>query len=368
MSSLHERPRRWFAIGDPQTTFARFLGILRSHDLIDDATGALREDVGLISIGDHFDFQAHHGEALDATGRDGAEILRWLAAHPAAQVVILLGNHDTARVIELAFESDETFAAARALALECKAEDPPGAKTREFVTRFPRIPTPEVAHRDYSAFAVYQRKLVQDLLLAGRMRLACLGRQGGKPVLLTHASVTNAQVEQLGVEPTAAEIVDALEAHLRGAVARVRSAWERNELEALALEPIHVAGGSGREGGGLLYHRASQNVDPTGSGAPVARRKFDPMELPRGLVQVQGHCGHHKCLDELAKWLGPAAKSRPRGGLRTLAAGASRTVYDAGVLPARDEEATVYFIDIEMNHPTVTDFPLFELEDVVATG
>jgi hypothetical protein len=362
---LHER--RWFAVGDPQTTFERFLGILRTHDLIDDATGSLREDVGLVSIGDHFDFQSHDDKPLDATGRDGADILRWLAGHPAEQVVILLGNHDTARVMELAFESDDTFAAARALALECKAEEPPGEKTREFVARFPRIPTPEVAYRDNSAFAVDQRKLVQDLLLAGRVRLACLGKHGGKPVLLTHASVTDVQVEQLGVAPDAAEIVDALEAHLRGAVARVRGAWERGELAALDLAPLHVPGGGGREGGGLLYHRASQNADPTGSDAPVARRKFHPSELPRGLVQVQGHCGHHKCKEELAKWLGPGARSRVRGGLRTLTAAESSIVYDAGIAPARDQDATVYFIDIEMNHPTVSDFPLFELEDVVTT-
>jgi hypothetical protein len=357
---------RWLAIGDPQTTSKRFLAVLEGHGLLD-ANGSLREEIGLVSIGDHFDFSSHDGKSLADTGRDGADILRWLAEHPPDQVVILLGNHDTARVMELAFESDESFTAARELALECKAEVPPGDKTREFVKRYPRIPTPEVAYRDNSTFAVYQRKLVQQLLLAGRVRLACLGHHDGKPVLLTHASITNEQITQLGVEPDAAAIVEALDAHLQGAVARVRGAWERDELAALDLEPLHFAGREGREGGGLLYHRASQNVDPTGEDAPIARRKFHPRHLPRGLVQIQGHCGHHKCREELAEWLGPAAKERERGGLRTLSAGETSIVYDQGIAPARDEHATVYFIDIEMNQPTVTDLPLFELESVVAT-
>jgi len=138
------------------------------------------------------------------------------------------------------------------------------------------------------------------------------------------------------------------------------------QLAALDLEPLHFAGRHGHEGGGLLYHRASQKEDETGSSAPLARRKFHPRELPRGLVQVQGHCGHHKCLEHFATWLGPAAANRDRGGLRTLAAGDSSIVYDAGIIAARDDDATVYFIDIEMNWPTGDDHPLFELESVAS--
>jgi hypothetical protein len=358
---------RWLAIGDPQTTLKKFLGILEGHGLLDER-GALREDVGLVSIGDHFDFPSHEGKTLAETGRDGADILRWLAEHAPDQVVILLGNHDTARVMELALESDASFEEARHHALECKAERPPGDKTRAFVERHPNLPTPEVAYRDYATFAVYQRRLVQQLLLAGRAHLACVGHHGGRPALLTHASVTNAEVAELGVEPSAAAIAHALEARLREAVARVRGAWERDELVALDLEPLHVAGCEGREGGGLLYHRASQHEDPTGAEAPRAQRKFPPRALPRGLVQVQGHCGHHKCREELASWLGPLARERERGGLRTLAVGESAILYEQGIAPARAEDATVYFIDIEMNQESVTDFPLFELESVITAG
>lgn len=360
-----KRGRRWFAIGDPQTTFANVLRILHGHELLA-ANGSLREDVGLVSIGDHFDFDfKHHQKPLADAGRDGANTLRWLAEHPPDQVVILIGNHDAARVMELAYESDESFAAARALSRSCLGEEPSGEKTRAFVAAYPRIATPELADRDYSSFATYQRTLVQQLLLARRMRLACLGYHAGKPVLLTHAGVTNAEVNELGVEPSAEALVNALETRLREAVARVRGPWERNELAALDLGPLHLAGHDGREGGGLLYHRASKNGDVTGSAAPVAPRRFHPQELPIGLVQVHGHTGHHKSLVELDGWHGPSATKPSRGGLRTLSAGPSRVVYDGGIQPARHDEATVYLIDIEMNHPDVSEYPLFELERVV---
>ena len=52
--------------------------------------------------------------------------------------------------------------------------------------------------------------------------------------------------------------------------------------------------------------------------------------------------------------------------MRTLSVGESTVVYDVGVQPAREHHATVYMIDIELNHKEVTDHPLFELEHVVA--
>jgi len=72
-----------------------------------------------------------------------------------------------------------------------------------------------------------------------------------------------------------------------------------------------------------------------------------------------------ECLQELdASWLGPSAKDREHGGVRTLVVGHSGIAYDQGIAAAHDENATVHFIDIEMNHRTVSDYPLFELEDV----
>ena len=354
-------------MGDPQTTFANVLGILGSHDLLGE-DGYLREDVGLVSIGDHFDFASHDERSLTDIGRDGADNLRWLAEHPPDQVVIVMGNHDSARVMELAFETDESFAAARNLARACLAEDAPPEKTLEFVAAYPRLAKPGLADRDFSSFAVSQREQVQQLLLSGRMRLACLGYHAGKPVLLTHAGVTNAEVKELGVEPHAEALAVALDKRLREAVAHVRSAWEHRQPAALDLRPLHFAGEAGHEGGGLLYHRPSNRGDDTGSDKPVAPRRFHPRELPRGLIQVCGHTGHKKCRKELTEWHAPSAAPRTHGGLRTLAVGESSITYSESIEPARDEDATYYFIDIEMNAPEVTDYPLLELESVVATG
>ncbi len=196
------------------------------------------------------------------------------------------------------------------------------------------------------------------------MRLACLGAHAGKPVLLTHAGVTNTEVKELGVEPCAEALAVALDQRLREAVGHVRSPWERGQHAALDLRPLHFAGEAGHEGGGLLYHRPSNRGDDTGSDEPLAPRRFHPRELPRGLIQVCGHTGHKKCRKELTEWLAPSPAPRTHGGLRTLAVGESSIVYSESVEPARAEDATYYFIDIEMNAPEVTDYPLFELESV----
>jgi hypothetical protein len=358
--------RRWLAMGDPQTTFEKVLQILDDQKMLDER-GWLRAELGLVSIGDHFDFKSDKDVA--DVGRDGANILRWLAEHPPDQVVILMGNHDAARVMELAFESDESFAGARALAAACVGQGAAAEAARhQFARAYPRIPTPEIAFRDYSSFAVHQRALVQKLLLAGRMRLACAGHRAGTPVLLTHAGVTELQVKELSVQPRADALAAALETRLHAAVERVREAWDQGERAALDLRPLHFAGQAGREGGGLLYHRASSRQDESGPAAPVAPRRFHPNRLPRGLVQVCGHTGHHKCLEELADWLGPSASARAHGGLRTLSAGHSRIVYEANVEAASDKSATVYLIDIEMNSPKVTDYPLLELDRVDAAS
>lgn len=348
--------RRWFAIGDPQTSFTRFLRILRGHALLD-ANGRLRDDVGLVSIGDHFDFDGG-ARSLADVGRDGTDILGWLADYPRDQVVILMGNHDAARVMELSHESDESFARAREVAEK--------GNLKSFLAEFPRIPTPGIAKVDYSSFAVEQRALVQKLLLAGRMRLACVARRGGHSVLLTHAGITDVQIAELAVQPTAESLTLALEAQLREAVDQVRPAWERGEPATLTLAPLHFAGRAGREGGGLLYHRASASEDEKGSGAPIAPRRFHPRALPRGLVQACGHTGHHKNAKELTPWVTKDAAAQARGGLRTLSVGEeSSIVYDLGIHPPREGHATVYMIDIEMNRPDVSEYPLLDLEDVL---
>lgn len=348
--------RRWFAIGDPQTRFATYLGILRANGLLGDGD-RLREDVGLIAIGDYFDFNLREQCTLAESSQDGIDILRWLASHPPEQTVIIIGNHDTSRVMELAFETDESFAAARRDAAECVKEDPPGERTRAFGAAYPNIGTPQVAHRDFNSFTVAQRALVQELLLANRMHLAWVGTHGGEDILFTHASVSQREVDLLGAAATPAAIASALQARLHDAVAKVRGAWQRGELAALDLSPLHYQGRDGREGGGLLYHRPSSRVDRSGPDAPLARRRYHPSELPR-LAQLCGHTGHKKCREELAEWYAEAASPRLQGCLRTLTVADGAIVYREGIQAPGD--ATLFMIDAEMNAPDMTDYPLFQ--------
>lgn len=347
--------RKWFAMGDPQAPFERVLEVLRAHDLLDDAD-RLRADRGLVSMGDHFDFPPREGQTLAQASQDGTTTLSWLAAHPPEQVVILFGNHDAARVMELAWETDASFAEARRMARE--APD-------SFHEAFPRIPTPAIAERDYSCFAEHQRRAVQRLLVEKRLQLGVVGLRGGMPMLLTHAGVTEREVELLGVGTDPAKLASALARHLGQAVEHVRASWQRGDLRALDLRPLHEAGTTGVEGGGLLYHRASLRGEADWRPGPAPRR-YHPTRLPRGLVQVCGHTGHHKSLEELdGALLSEDAKARKRGGLRTLAVGASGVRYHGSVVPAERGEATMYLVDPEMARLPVSEIPLFELDEVI---
>src|SRR5438552_2028893 len=164
---------RTFVMGDPQAPFAKVLAVLDRHGAL---TGdRLADDVVLVSIGDHFDYDL---DDPHTAGSEGLALLRWLASHDPAQVVILFGNHDAARVMELATIDDAAFAAARA----CPPSD--------FAARFPTLPPHGVLARDYASFSVAQRELVTALLVAARFRLAAVGTLAGRDVLLTHAGVT----------------------------------------------------------------------------------------------------------------------------------------------------------------------------------
>jgi len=293
--------RRWFAIGDPQTTSEKFFRVLDHNGLLDD-DGWLRAEAGLVSMGDHFDFP---GEPLDVVEREGRTILSWLAAHSRDQVIVLAGNHDLSRVMELAFESDAGFLDARQMKDEAA-----------FAAKYPHIPTIGIAARDYSSFSVAQRELVTKLLLARRMRLATTTKLEGHDVLLTHAAVTMRELKMLEMEDerAAATIAAALDAWFHDAVDKVRSPWTAGEHAALNLSPAHVMGTTGREGGGLLYHRPSrrdrseiQDTDGDWAFDPLSPRRFEPSELPIGLLQVAGHTGHKRCKKELTGWVDPSA-------------------------------------------------------------
>jgi hypothetical protein len=302
---------------------------------------------------------------------EGVRILGWLAAHARDQVRILAGNHDLARVMELAAVDDARFEAAGDLAraiYDAPAADR-DALDAELLRRYPEIATPGCVGRDYNAFTVEQRELVKRMLLDDRFDLALAAcTRGGASVLLTHAGVTTRQLDQLGLpderEPTA--IAGALNARLRAAVADVAVDWRRGGLAALSLEPLHVAGAGGTEGGGLLYHRPA---DPDRPGASAswemdarAPRRYHPLDLPRGLLQVIGHTGHQKAYKELPRWREPGMDDR-RGGLRTLRVSRDDEIeYRRGTHPPAGGDAVVWMIDPEMHYvPSAADVALLEL-------
>src|SRR3990172_12972592 len=101
------------AIGDPQASSSRFFRSLAAHGLLG-GDGWLRPDVRLVAMGDYFDYPGHDAH------ESGVEILAWLAAHDPEHVTLLLGNHEAARVMELATVTDDRF---RAAALAAKSGD-----------------------------------------------------------------------------------------------------------------------------------------------------------------------------------------------------------------------------------------------------
>jgi len=351
-----------YAIGDPQSNTQRFFGALAAHGLLGD-DGWLRRDVRLIAMGDYFDYYVPEREAARV---EGVLVLAWLAAHPREQVPLLAGNHDLARVMELVSIDDARFREAGDLAREIYdlPHDRREARTDEFRARFPELATTGYAGRDYNAFTVEQRVLVQRLLVAGRFSLALEELVGGIPTLFTHAGVTNREVAALGVH-TPHEIAYALNLRLDAAVRAVAGDWAANKPTALSLEPLHVAGADGKEGGGLLYHRPADperpGADPDWELSATAPRRFDPRNLPRGLTQAVGHTGHSKAWKEMPHWREPGMTG-DRGGLRTLRVSNGSVTYRRGIHRGDPDDAIVWMLDPEMHYvPTPGDVAILDL-------
>ncbi|MFO0659995.1 MAG: hypothetical protein U0165_09220 [Polyangiaceae bacterium] len=227
-----------------------------------------------------------------------------------------------------------------------------GLDLRSFVASCPRSRRPAWL-RDHSPFAESQRVCwSSSLLLGGRLRLGVSGRSlDGVPVLITHAGFSMAvRMASLGVgEAVASTIALQLNRALDRAVIDVAPSWRKREPAALSLAPLHLAGGYGVEGGGLLYHRPSDTsragADRTWELRPAAPRRFHPRELPRGLFQVCGHCNHEKCLTELDTWASEDARTMKAGRLRTLSVTVDQIVSRGSLLPHSASASTLVLID-----------------------
>lgn len=328
------RPRV-LAMGDPQASLERVLQVLDAHGALAD-DGRLADELTLISMGDHFDWGGNSAVERKQAAADGEALLRWLAAHPRDQVVLLAGNHDLARVGELWDLSDEEFGREQAAAdRSYKQGDAAEAAFRAAHTRWPCA---EVVARDLSTFRVSQRHLVSELLQAGRMVAA--HALGG--ALYVHAGVTTNElgVLKLGEGASPEDIAATLNDRLKDAAGSLDS-------RALVLEGLHLPGNAKAEGSGMFYHR------PTRDEAARARymkdappwRRFNPAHLPQGLVQVVGHVGDKKCREELGDWCDPE-KAR-YGVLRHLVVSKGGGRYAHGPPPTgtADTDAVMIFID-----------------------
>ncbi len=368
-------PERWYALGDPQTSFEQVVAVLAHHGLVGE-DGWLRAEVGLVSMGDHFDYALGPDlseEVLARASREGIAILSWLAAHPREQVVILFGNHDAARVQELAGVNDAAFARARRIAAAVARRERAEA---DFLRECPGIPTSDLARRDFCTFSAEQQRLVQRLLLAGRFRLATVATVLGRAALLTHAGVTMRELRMLGLPEAIApsDVDQALTGCLMDAVAVVRADWEANRVAPLSLEPLHVAGQPPDEAGGMLAHRpadpnrtgGSRLVDVAWEFRADRPRRFDPSTLPLGLVQVVGHTRHKSSLRELGRWATPAAREANGAAVRTLRVWDGGAEYDVGCVAGRPGDAVLVMVDADINSVAPEAVPLLRISDMVA--
>lgn len=321
--------RRHVAMGDPQAPFDTVLAVLKHHRLLD-GQDRLRDDVQLVSMGDHFDWGTP--DQRSRATHDAVALLTWLASHPPEQVVLVAGNHDLARVFELApFSTDADFEAAYEAAVRVYRH---GADEAAFLARHPHVPDAEAVARDFSCFSVGQRTLVERLLAARRLVLA----HEHRGLLLVHAGVTVDDFERIGGVPSnAAEAAQAL-----------------NAAEVAKLhQPGSAATGIAR---GVLFQRPAFPVvgDPQFSG-PL-RRRYDPRRLPSGFPQAIGHIRDKKCHEILGRWVKDVAPLD--GPIRSLRISGDDVEYARGTF----DDARLYFLDGGMNHTAPESYELFDLD------
>jgi hypothetical protein len=345
-------PRSWrVAIGDPQADFERFLALLHHHGLLS-REGQLRPDVQLVPVGDFFDWGKPEERERSATS--SLHMVAWLASHPADQAVLMLGNHDLGRVGELADFTDATFATAQAESDQVYVKGHTDeAREREFLARWPQVPTAELVARDFSAFRAVQRDWVAHLLRVRRFRTAYAIE---KDLLVLHAGVTQEDLREVGLPEARWTDAFAVADALNGAVDATVDAWTGGPLVVPGLhQPGNAALG---EGVGIFYHRPTLLPEELERTRPTPRRRFDPRRLPLGLTQVVGHT-RDKRSRELLGLSGDAATD---GVIRHLTTDGERCTYAYGAPPRHEGQAVLVFTDGGMREAPLERYELFDLD------
>ena len=347
------RPRPWrFAIGDPQADITRFFAVLDRHRLLG-ADGRLRPDVQLVSVGDHFDW----GPAAerDAVATSALRLVAWMASHPADQAVLLLGNHDLGRVGELADFTDARFATAQREADALYGgDDTDEASERDFLSRYPQVPTVELIARDFGTFREAQREWVTYLLRTGRFRVA---HAAAEHLLVLHAGVTREDLRTVGLAESLQADARSVAAALNQTLDTAVRAWSQGPFTIPSLH--HPGSAAYGEGRGIFYHRPSLRPEDAAHRAATPRRRFDPHQLPPGLTQVVGHTR-----DKRSRELLTVPHEPPRDGvLRHLVTDGTHLQYGPGTPPPTGAgQAVLIFTDGGMRDSPLELYELLDLE------
>ncbi|AEI64311.1 metallophosphoesterase [Corallococcus macrosporus] len=344
--------RRRLVIGDPQADLAQVLAILAHHGLLA-RDGLLHSDVQLVSVGDHFDWGKP--SERESAAASGLALVAWLAAHPANQAVMLLGNHDLGRVGELAGFTDARFAEAQAEADRIyPGGDTDDAAEQAYLARWPQVPSAELVARDFGNFREAQRAWVEHLLRVRRFRVA---HAAASDVLVLHAGVTREDLDVTRLPDAhradAWRVAAALNAALDAAVA----AWTRGPL---VIPGLHHPGNAAQgEGTGIFYQRPSLLPEDAERVRGTPRRRFDPRRLPPGLTQVVGHTRDKRS----RAMLGLSPTGARDGVLRHLVTDGTRVDYAHGAPPPPTPGAAVLvFTDGAMRECQAPDYALFDLD------
>ena len=339
-------------LGDPQASLACLFAHLDAQQVLTE-DGWLRPDVGLICVGDYFDFAA---EDSDDAGYQGAQFLAWLAAHDSAQTTLLMGNHDVERVMSFAGCTSERYRESQAACRKMLLLQTPEVRRAfrvDWVAAHSNHP-PMVAAHDYRSFVPAQSDMMRRLLLQGRMTLATTAMDAsGRTILITHAGVTRRELDLVGASANPLDCALRLNRFLAEAVDRVRSAWTALRHQPLDLSPLYHGWEHHRPNGGLLIHRPDgrsgtlTHEQTLGLDAPRAPRSVPPAEFL--IPDIHQVVGHTVACQRLVRWLYPAVSAEAQaasvGSLLCLVPAELRY---ALVIPAdaRNASSSVVFADV----------------------